>query len=91
MESQYSKSLNASSTRKSLIHPTSVTENGFAIKGEKDTTIEEVVHDVDRVDYYKGYAGAVLDAYAEGVNVRSYFAWSERFRLSLRLVCTLQC
>ncbi|EIM81979.1 beta-glucosidase 1A [Stereum hirsutum FP-91666 SS1] len=56
--------------------PVYVTENGFAIKGEKDTTIEEVVHDVDRVDYYKGYAGAVLDAYAEGVNVRSYFAWS---------------
>lgn len=91
MASQYSKPLDVSSARKSFIHFTSVTENGFAVKGEKDMTIEEAVHDVDRVDYYKGYVGAVLDAYAEGVDVRSYFAWSEHFRLSLRFVCTLQC
>lgn len=61
----------------SLIRSISVTENGFAVKGEKDMTIEEAVHDTDRVEYYKGYIGAMLDAYAEGVDVRSYFAWSK--------------
>jgi beta-glucosidase/6-phospho-beta-glucosidase/beta-galactosidase len=41
-------------------------------------SIEEAIHDKGRVDYYSGYLNAMLAAVQEdGVDVRSYFAWSE--------------
>ena len=52
-------------------------ENGFAAKDENTRPVEEVVHDTDRIEYYDGYANAVLQAVTEdGVPVKSYFAWS---------------
>ena len=55
----------------------SVTENGFTVKGENSMPVEEAVHDKDRIEYYDGYANAVLQAVTEdGVPVKSYFAWS---------------
>ncbi|KAG9019152.1 Beta-glucosidase 1B [Tulasnella sp. 427] len=56
--------------------PIYVTENGFACKGENDLTPEEVVNDTDRVNYFKGNLQALLDAVSDGVDIRSYFAWS---------------
>jgi hypothetical protein len=56
----------------------SVTENGFAVRNENDLSIEQAIHDTDRVDYYKGYTNALLEAInIDGVNVKGYFAWSE--------------
>jgi beta-glucosidase/6-phospho-beta-glucosidase/beta-galactosidase len=55
----------------------SVTENGFPAKGETDKPVEEAIHDEDRVRYYSGYTQAMLEAInLDGVNVKSYFAWS---------------
>ena len=55
----------------------SVTENGFPAKGETDKPVEEAIHDEDRVRYYSGYTQAMLEAInIDGVDVRSYFAWS---------------
>ncbi|KAF8999138.1 beta-glucosidase 1A [Cyathus striatus] len=57
--------------------PIYVTENGFTIIGEPDLPPEKAVHDADRVDYFKGYTQALLEAVnLDGVDVRSYFAWS---------------
>ncbi|KAF9459727.1 beta-glucosidase 1A [Collybia nuda] len=54
-----------------------VTENGFPVKGENDLKPAEAVHDTDRIEYFRGYTGAVLDAiHVDGVDIKSYFAWS---------------
>lgn len=45
-----------------------VTENGCAY--------EEPVHDEKRIEFYRSYLDAVLDAIDQGVNVQGYFAWS---------------
>lgn len=55
-----------------------MTENGFPVKGEGNLAPAEAIHDTDRIEYYRGYTGALLDAiHVDGVNVKSYFAWSE--------------
>lgn len=55
-----------------------MTENGFAVKGESNLTIEEALEDKDRLEYFKGYTEAVRRAVVEdGVDVKAYFAWSE--------------
>lgn len=42
--------------------------------------MEEAVHDKDRVEYFKGYTQALLEAInVDGVNVKGYFAWSKFF------------
>ncbi|KAJ3514699.1 hypothetical protein NLJ89_g2221 [Agrocybe chaxingu] len=57
--------------------PIYVTENGFAPKGDVTLPREEAVHDTDRVEYYRGYTNAILEAiHQDGVPVKSYFAWS---------------
>lgn len=60
----------------------SVTENGFSAKSDALLSLPEVVHDADRVEYFRGYSNALLEAVAlDGVPVKSYFAWSKfRFR-----------
>lgn len=45
-----------------------VTENGYSDRGG--------TRDEGRVDYYKQYMSAVLDAIEEGCNVKGYVAWS---------------
>ncbi|KAI0719769.1 beta-glucosidase [Cerioporus squamosus] len=57
--------------------PIYVTENGFAVKDENTMPIEQALADHDRVQYYKGNTAAILAAVNEdGVDIRSYFAWS---------------
>jgi beta-glucosidase len=44
---------------------------------ENNIPREEALHDKDRVDYFKGYLGAVHDAvFKDGVKVIGYTAWS---------------
>ncbi|KAL1952931.1 hypothetical protein VTO42DRAFT_3934 [Malbranchea cinnamomea] len=54
-----------------------VTENGTSIKGESDLPLEQLLEDNFRVEYFKGYIGAMADAYThDNVDVRGYMAWS---------------
>lgn len=54
-----------------------VTENGTSLKGENDLPLEELLNDEFRVEYFRGYIGALADAHTlDGVDVRGYSAWS---------------
>jgi beta-glucosidase len=54
-----------------------VTENGTSLKGENDLPLEKLLEDDFRVQYFKDYIGALVDARCEdGVNVVGYLAWS---------------
>ena len=54
--------------------PLYVTENGASYDDQVDS--EGRVDDVERVDYLRGYLGAVAEAIKAGVDLRGYFAWS---------------
>ncbi|EJD41564.1 beta-glucosidase 1B [Auricularia subglabra TFB-10046 SS5] len=57
--------------------PIYVTENGFAVQDEGDKPLEEALQDTDRVEYFRGAAEGLLAAiHEDGVDIRSYFAWS---------------
>ena len=54
-----------------------VTENGTSIKGENDLSREEILEDDFRLEYFKGYVGAMADAVKlDGVDCRGYMGWS---------------
>ena len=45
---------------------------------ETDIPFNQAVHDADRVEYFRGSCEALLAAIIEdGVDIRSYFGWSE--------------
>lgn len=73
--------------------PIYITENGYAAKGEAEMSAEEAIKDADRVKYFQGYLGAVRDAVEDGVDIRSYFAWSfyDNFEWSSGLVPRFGC
>ena len=50
-----------------------VTENGFA---SQDELIDNTVHDIQRVNYFKSYFAQMLRAKNEGVNVGGYLCWT---------------
>lgn len=61
--------------------PIYITENGTTVKGENDwkpvSGKDNIIDDVFRQDFFEGYLGAVAQAVKdEGVDVRSYFAWT---------------
>jgi beta-glucosidase len=55
------------------IHNLMVTENGTCVP---DKLENGMVHDKDRIGYFKDHLAAVLKARNEGVNVNGYFVWS---------------
>lgn len=56
--------------------PIYITENGFSVANENNMKIPEILHDQPRVVYYQGYLKAMLEAIAEGCNVKAFLAWS---------------
>ena len=55
-----------------------MTENGFAVMNETNMQVDQAVKDTDRIEYFRGNCEALLAAITEdGVDIRSYFAWSE--------------
>ncbi|OSD08205.1 glycoside hydrolase family 1 protein [Trametes coccinea BRFM310] len=57
--------------------PIYVTENGFPVKGENALPVDKAINDADRIEYFEGYADALLRAVTEdGVPVKGYYAWS---------------
>ncbi len=48
------------------------------MKGENSLAVADAIHDTDRVNYFAGMLDSLLKAKTEdGVDVRSYFGWSE--------------
>ena len=39
-----------------------MTENGFSVKGEATKPLAEVLNDTERVNFYRGYVNAAIDA-----------------------------
>ncbi|KAG9029116.1 hypothetical protein FRB95_005659 [Tulasnella sp. JGI-2019a] len=57
--------------------PIYVTENGWSTENEAQKTLEEIVNDTERQEYFAGYLEAMLRAIKEdGVLIEGYFGWS---------------
>ncbi|KAJ0082214.1 hypothetical protein Patl1_11080 [Pistacia atlantica] len=56
--------------------PMFITENGYGEINTPNSTTEEYLHDVKRVEYMTCYLDALLTAMRNGADVRGYFAWS---------------
>ncbi|KAF2128160.1 glycoside hydrolase family 1 protein [Dothidotthia symphoricarpi CBS 119687] len=55
--------------------PIYMTENGTTAKGETAPT-DEVLNDTFRIDFFHGYVRELAQAVQDGVDIRSYFAWT---------------
>ena len=53
-----------------------ITESGCDGPGEASARLPAVLNDSFRLDYYKGYVSAAVEAAAAGVPIKGYFAWS---------------
>ncbi|XP_047316108.1 beta-glucosidase 42 isoform X3 [Impatiens glandulifera] len=53
-----------------------VTENGMDDEDNSDASLNDMLDDKMRVEYYKGYLTSVALAIKDGANVKGYFAWS---------------
>ena len=53
-----------------------VTENGVPPPGEDSLPLPAALLDPFRVDYYRGYLGALCQAVSDGAPVKAFMAWS---------------
>ncbi|EXJ63725.1 beta-glucosidase [Cladophialophora yegresii CBS 114405] len=54
-----------------------VTENGTSLKGENDLSMEDILEDDFRCEYFRSYITSMAEAVAEdGCDCRGYMAWS---------------
>jgi beta-glucosidase len=54
-----------------------ITENGTSVKGENDLTVDQILHDDFRAQFFRDYIDAMADACSvDKVDVRGYMAWS---------------
>lgn len=59
---------------------------------EPSMPIDQAVNDTDRIEYFRGNCEALLAAIIEdGVDIRSYFAWSEFDVVTLWMVRISNC
>ncbi|GMN49848.1 hypothetical protein TIFTF001_019010 [Ficus carica] len=56
--------------------PIFITENGYGCFDNPNSTIEEALHDIDRVKFMADSLDALMRAVRNGANVRGYFVWS---------------
>ncbi|PON84867.1 Glycoside hydrolase [Trema orientale] len=56
--------------------PIFITENGYGYKDNPSSKIEELLNDVERVDYMRSYLNALASTIRKGADIRGYFAWS---------------
>lgn len=62
----------------------SVTENGFSVKDESMKPMPHVLHDEERVHYFRGTTSSLRAAmFEDGVDVKAYFPWSELRELEI--------
>jgi beta-glucosidase/6-phospho-beta-glucosidase/beta-galactosidase len=53
-----------------------ITENGFAIQDEADRTLDQIVDDKERQEYYDLYITELCQAHKEGIKMEGYLGWS---------------
>jgi hypothetical protein len=53
-----------------------ITENGFAIQDEAERTLEQIVDDKERQEYYDLYITELCQAHKEGIKMEGYLGWS---------------
>jgi beta-glucosidase len=53
-----------------------ITENGCDVPGENDMTLDTVLDDTFRIEYYRLYLLEMERAMSDGVDIRGYYAWS---------------
>lgn len=57
--------------------PIVITENGFAVDGEAEMTLEQVIDDTQRQTYYNGYVKELIEAVRDdGIKISGYLGWS---------------
>ncbi|WCJ20260.1 beta-glucosidase 47 [Euphorbia peplus] len=56
--------------------PMYITENGLGETEDCNTTTDNLLNDVERVEYMSSYLDALMVAIRKGADVRGYFAWS---------------
>ncbi|XP_050371028.1 beta-glucosidase 47 isoform X2 [Argentina anserina] len=56
--------------------PMFITENGYGVEEMPNSTDDELLHDVKRVEYLRSYFEALADTMSDGADVRGYFVWS---------------
>lgn len=56
--------------------PIYVTENGCSVPNENNLSLDKLLQDDFRIEYYKGYLENMQLAMQDGVDIRGYFAWS---------------
>lgn len=57
--------------------PVIVYENGFAVEHEEKMTLEQIIDDKDRQEFYNDYIKGLCDAVLDhGVKMGGYHCWS---------------
>ncbi|GFZ51662.1 beta-glucosidase [Saitozyma sp. JCM 24511] len=57
--------------------PLIISENGFAPAGEHTKRLPDVLQDDERIEYFQGYLGQMVEAVSSGgIDIKGYFAWS---------------
>nr|QJC44967.1 beta glucosidase 4 [Stevia rebaudiana] len=56
--------------------PMFITENGFGVMNQPDSSIYSLLNDDKRVEYMTSYLDALVSAIRQGADVRGYIAWS---------------
>ncbi|KAK7359745.1 hypothetical protein VNO77_01710 [Canavalia gladiata] len=56
--------------------PMFITENGLGTRENSHPTTEDIINDVQRVEYLSGYLDSLASAIRKGADVRGYFVWS---------------
>ncbi|KAF9608815.1 hypothetical protein IFM89_011853 [Coptis chinensis] len=56
--------------------PMFIAENGYGEENILNASVEDFLHDVDRINYMNNYLDALATAIRKGADVRGYFSWS---------------
>ncbi|KAG4948757.1 hypothetical protein AAZX31_15G101800 [Glycine max] len=56
--------------------PMFITENGIGMRENSNHATKEIINDVERVEYLRGYLDSLATAIRKGADVRGYFVWS---------------
>ncbi|KAK7303279.1 hypothetical protein RJT34_14182 [Clitoria ternatea] len=56
--------------------PMYITENGLGTRENSNSTTEDIMNDVNRVEYLSAYLDSLATTIRNGANVRGYFVWS---------------